>query len=112
MARAIARPERRAGSTAPIFLAAALGFLIGDSARPAADQIGSRVAIAAVDVYRATASPVFARTGLVRCRFEPTCSAYAREALARHGLAGGGWLTARRLLRCQPWAKGGVDPVP
>ncbi|MGC9561552.1 membrane protein insertion efficiency factor YidD [Brachymonas sp.] len=47
-----------------------------------------------------------------QCRFEPTCSAYALEALERHGAAAGSYLTLRRLGRCQPWCEGGCDPVP
>lgn len=46
------------------------------------------------------------------CRFEPTCSAYALEALQRHGAARGAALTGWRLLRCHPWCQGGHDPVP
>ncbi len=46
------------------------------------------------------------------CRYEPTCSAYALEAVERHGALRGGALAARRLLRCHPWAGVGVDPVP
>lgn len=46
------------------------------------------------------------------CRFEPTCSAYALEALQQHGAAGGTYLTLRRLVRCHPWCDGGHDPVP
>lgn len=46
------------------------------------------------------------------CRFEPTCSAYALEALQRHGAAAGSYLAAARLLRCHPWCTGGCDPVP
>lgn len=46
------------------------------------------------------------------CRFHPTCSAYGEEAVRRYGAARGGWLTLRRLLRCQPFCKGGYDPVP
>lgn len=46
------------------------------------------------------------------CRFEPTCSVYARDAIERHGLMRGSGLAARRLLRCQPLARGGFDPVP
>ena len=46
------------------------------------------------------------------CRFEPTCSAYAITAFERHGLLRGGYLTARRLLRCHPWGGRGYDPVP
>jgi uncharacterized protein len=46
------------------------------------------------------------------CRYEPTCSAYALEAVERHGAVKGGALAVRRLLRCHPWAGVGVDPVP
>ena len=46
------------------------------------------------------------------CRFHPSCSDYADEALARHGAWRGAWLTARRLCRCGPWHPGGYDPVP
>ena len=46
------------------------------------------------------------------CRFEPSCSAYALQALQQHGAARGGWLTAARLLRCHPYCAGGCDPVP
>jgi len=46
------------------------------------------------------------------CRYWPTCSSYALEALDEHGAARGSWLTLRRLLRCHPWGGAGVDPVP
>ncbi len=46
------------------------------------------------------------------CRFEPSCSCYAKEALVSHGALKGGWLTLRRLLRCHPFSNAGYDPVP
>ncbi|WP_076071137.1 membrane protein insertion efficiency factor YidD [Sphingomonas montana] len=46
------------------------------------------------------------------CRYAPSCSSYAIEALSRYGAAKGGWLAARRLLRCHPWGGCGADPVP
>lgn len=46
------------------------------------------------------------------CRFEPSCSAYALQALERHGAAAGSYLVACRILRCHPWCDGGCDPVP
>ncbi len=46
------------------------------------------------------------------CRFEPTCSIYALQALEQHGAAAGSYLAAARIARCQPWCEGGCDPVP
>ena len=107
-----ASPARARSGWGPVVLAALLGIAAGDALRPPARQVGARIAIVSIDAYRATLSRVFARTGLVRCRFEPTCSAYGREAIVRYGLPRGAALAARRILRCHPFAKGGVDPVP
>ena len=60
------------------------------------------------DSYRLLLSPFFGQ----QCRFYPTCSIYAREAIEVHGSLKGSWLAVRRLLRCGPWHPGGVDPVP
>ena len=67
-----------------------------------------RLLIGAVRGYRLLLSPWLGNA----CRFEPTCSAYALEALQRHGAAAGATLAAGRILRCHPWCEGGCDPVP
>lgn len=67
-----------------------------------------RVLMAAVRGYRYGLSPWLGSS----CRFEPSCSAYALQALQHHGARRGCWLTAARLLRCHPYCEGGCDPVP
>ena len=61
-----------------------------------------------VRAYRWLISPMLPPA----CRFHPSCSCYAEEALQRHGALRGGWLAARRVCRCGPWHHGGYDPVP
>lgn len=68
--------------------------------------------LALVRLYRAVLSPVLHALVGPRCRFEPTCSAYAEEAVRRHGAVRGMWLAVRRLLHCHPFARAGFDPVP
>jgi uncharacterized protein len=58
--------------------------------------------------YRLAISPLYGQV----CRYHPSCSAYALDAVTTHGSLRGSWLTTRRLLRCHPWAAGGYDPVP
>jgi uncharacterized protein len=99
-------------SLAPLVFAALVGLAAGDCLKAPSDQALARLAIAAIDGYRDTLSPVIARSGLARCLFTPTCSTYGREAIRRYGLPRGGWLAAGRILRCNPWSKGGNDPVP
>jgi len=66
------------------------------------------ILIGAVRVYRLLLSPWLGNA----CRFEPSCSAYAIQALQHHGAAAGSYLTLRRVARCGPWCTGGCDPVP
>jgi putative membrane protein insertion efficiency factor len=61
-----------------------------------------------IRAYQWTLSPLLGP----RCRFHPSCSNYALEAVQRFGILHGGWLTVRRLGRCHPWHAGGIDPVP
>ena len=68
----------------------------------------ARAVIAAVQWYRHMVSPL----RLPSCRFMPTCSQYAVDALSEYGLLRGGWLSVRRLARCGPWHRGGWDPIP
>lgn len=68
----------------------------------------ARALLLPVRFYRKFVSPALPPT----CRFHPSCSAYAVEALTVHGALRGSWLTLRRLGRCGPWHPGGLDPVP
>ena len=71
-------------------------------------RLPARLLRGLVHVYRATLSPLLGPS----CRFEPSCSAYALEALERHGARRGIWLSLRRVLRCHPFHPAGFDPVP
>lgn len=67
-----------------------------------------RLLAAPIRAYRFFLSPWLGSA----CRFEPTCSRYALDALDQHGAAAGAYLATRRVLRCHPWCDGGLDPVP
>jgi putative membrane protein insertion efficiency factor len=72
------------------------------------------ILIGTVRLYRWTLSPALAFIfgPLARCRFTPSCSQYALDALRTHGALAGGWLAAKRVCRCHPWGGCGHDPVP
>ncbi len=67
-----------------------------------------RIAVVLIGAYRYLLSPFLGNN----CRFYPSCSHYAQEAVETHGILRGGWLALRRIARCHPWHPGGVDPVP
>jgi hypothetical protein len=71
-------------------------------------MIARNAALGAIALYRRLISPLLPPA----CRFYPTCSQYAAEAIQKHGLIAGAALSLRRLARCHPWHPGGVDPVP
>ena len=73
-------------------------------------QAGVKIATLLLWIYQITFSKIFALFG-VRCRFYPSCSKYSQQAFAEFGLCKGLRLTAWRLLRCQPYGRGGFDPV-
>ena len=78
------------------------GIVEGDS------FIGRKLVVTALVVYKGGISPLLPSF----CKFYPTCSVYAMEAVERHGVSRGLWLAAKRVLRCRPFAPGGHDPVP
>ena len=67
-----------------------------------------RLLIALLRTYQYAISPFLGR----RCRYYPSCSEYAVEAVEKHGAIKGGWLGVKRVCRCHPWHPGGYDPVP
>ena len=71
-------------------------------------KMPARCAVFAIELYRTYVSPA----RLPSCRFVPTCSQYAVQALSEYGLIRGGWLAAVRLAKCGPWHRGGWDPIP
>lgn len=80
------------------------------AARKPASKPGvfARILIGLVRAYQLVLSPLLGP----RCRFQPTCSSYAVEAISVHGALKGGWLAAKRIVKCHPWGGFGYDPVP
>jgi putative membrane protein insertion efficiency factor len=71
-------------------------------------SLPARLMVALIGLYRQYVSPLMGR----HCRYEPTCSAYAVDALRMHGALRGSWLAIKRIGRCHPFSAGGVDHVP
>jgi putative membrane protein insertion efficiency factor len=76
--------------------------------RPMRSNPVTEALVGAIRIYKRCISPLMP----ARCRFVPSCSSYAIEALREHGLGRGSWLTVARVLRCHPFARSGFDPVP
>ena len=72
------------------------------------DELPKRGLIGLIAIYQNTVGPALPRA----CRYEPSCSRYAQQAIDRYGAAKGGWLAVKRLARCGPWGGYGYDPVP
>ena len=80
-----------------------------DASLPAArGGVAARTLLLLIEIYRVTLAPLIGGF----CRYLPSCSAYAEEAIRRHGAGTGSRLAVRRLLRCHPFHRGGFDPVP
>jgi putative membrane protein insertion efficiency factor len=77
-------------------------------------SLGPKILGVTIGAYRLLLAPVlhFIGGSSAGCRFEPTCSQYAQEAVQAHGVLHGSWLAARRVCRCHPWGGCGADPVP
>ncbi len=71
-------------------------------------KIASALPLALLKFYKLCISPYLGN----HCRYTPTCSVYAMEAIQKYGIIKGGWLALKRLLRCHPWGGSGYDPVP
>ncbi|HET9655204.1 MAG TPA: membrane protein insertion efficiency factor YidD [Kineosporiaceae bacterium] len=99
--------EPGAATTAPEPVSGPARDLVRDIARFVV-RVPAYLLIGVFRLWQLLASPTYGQT----CRFYPSCSAYGVEAVRRHGVVRGGWLTLRRILRCHPWNPGGVDPVP
>lgn len=85
-----------------------MNYVLGDVAIRVISAVPRTVLILLVRTYQIVLSPLLPAS----CRYYPSCSTYAIEALDRHGALRGGWLTLRRLARCNPFRPGGYDPVP
>ena len=93
-------------------LAVALIAIALDLRRPPSSQWSTAAAVGSIHLYQATLSPIYGKLG-VQCRFTTTCSHYGEEAVRKYGVVHGGYLAAKRILRCGPWTPTGtIDLVP
>jgi uncharacterized protein len=93
-------------------IAIVLIAIVLDLRRAPSDQLATSAAVGVIHAYQATLSPLYARMG-VQCRFTVTCSHYGEAVIKKFGVVSGGWMTAKRILRCGPWTPlGSVDPPP
>ena len=100
--------KKRAFAVAALLIVA----MVLDLRRPASAQWSTAAAVGGIHLYQATLSPVYEKLG-VRCRFTLTCSHYGEDVVRRFGVVRGGWMTAKRILRCGPWTPAGsVDSPP
>ncbi|MEO8216723.1 MAG: membrane protein insertion efficiency factor YidD [Acidobacteriota bacterium] len=92
-----------------VVLLPAAGCVWHDLTVPAASQFSTRAAIAGIEQYRAHISPHL--RGVIRCRFQPTCSVYGLASVKKYGGIRGGWRAIKRVARCNPWTPPGtIDP--
>ncbi|MGH9441237.1 MAG: membrane protein insertion efficiency factor YidD [Thermoanaerobaculia bacterium] len=96
----------------PVLALSIVCACVGDSFNPPSAQWSARAALVVVDAYRSSVSPLLAKSHLIACRFRPSCSAYGRTAIERYGFLRGGTLAGWRIARCNPFTRGGFDPVP
>lgn len=82
-----------------------------DLRRAPSNQFMTRAALAGIHLYQATLSPLYAAAGL-RCRFTPSCSHYGDAVIRDFGVMRGGWMAAKRVLRCGPWTPAGTADIP
>lgn len=101
-------PRMPAKARKPETVADASCRTLAKSAAETASQLGAQGMLGLIRAYKLAVSPYLRKN----CRFYPSCSDYAAQAIAAHGPAKGSWLAARRICRCHPFSEGGVDPVP
>jgi putative membrane protein insertion efficiency factor len=105
-------PRLSVGRTLTALASLLVIILALDLQRPPAEQVTTRAAVGSIHLYQATLSRVYSRMG-IQCRFTPTCSHYSEACIRRFGAMRGGWMAARRVVRCGPWtAAGTFDPPP